>query len=80
MIDDCMQQHIHSTIASFRRTKGTVRRERERERERRRKEGSREDGWKAQTWKNVIQLHDVNDIKNAFIRQDGGGWMGSSYP
>jgi hypothetical protein len=46
MIDDCMQQHIHSTIASFGRTKGTKEPEegkRERER-RRRKEGSREDG------------------------------------
>jgi hypothetical protein len=58
-----MQQHIHSTIASFGRTKGTGRRE-ERER-RRRKEGSREDGeahgrrmdGKLKLGKNVIQLH-----------------------
>jgi hypothetical protein len=23
---------------------------------------------------------EVNDIKNAFIRHDGGEWMGSSHP
>jgi hypothetical protein len=66
MIDDCMQQHIHSTIASFRRTKGTRRREeRERERRRRRKEGSREDGeahgrmmdGKLKLGKHVVRLH-----------------------
>jgi hypothetical protein len=40
-----MQQHIHSTIASIRRTKGTVRREREREREREAEKRGFKGGW-----------------------------------
>jgi hypothetical protein len=67
-----MQQHIHSTIASFGRTKGTRRRgEREREEEKKRGfKGGRgssweDDGWKAQTWEKCHQIYiDVNDINN----------------
>ncbi len=48
MIEDCMQQHIHSTIASFGRTKGTRKKGRDREREREEERGVK--GGRGSSW------------------------------
>jgi hypothetical protein len=40
-----------------------------------------EDRWEAQTQKKMSSNYiGVKNNKNALIKQDGGGWMESSYP